>query len=62
MIQVTAKAWCWSGYASDYLTVFEADSVSAPVWVNRDGADWPAAASPQPLTVRSLAELATLLS
>jgi hypothetical protein len=32
-----------------------------PVWVNRDGADWPAAASPQPLTVRSLAELATLL-
>jgi len=33
-----------------------------PVWVNRDGADWPAAASPQPLTVRSLAELATLLS
>ena len=32
-----------------------------PVWVNRDGADWPAAASPQPLMVRSLAELATLL-
>jgi putative hydrolase of the HAD superfamily len=32
-----------------------------PVWVNRGGADWPAAASPQPLTVRSLAELATLL-
>jgi putative hydrolase of the HAD superfamily len=32
-----------------------------PVWVNRDGAGWPAAASPQPLTVRSLAELATLL-
>lgn len=32
-----------------------------PVWVNRAGADWPAAASPQPLTVRSLAELATLL-
>jgi putative hydrolase of the HAD superfamily len=32
-----------------------------PVWVNRDGADWPAAVSPQPLTVRSLAELATLL-
>ncbi len=32
-----------------------------PVWVNRDGADWPAAASPEPVTVRSLAELATLL-
>jgi putative hydrolase of the HAD superfamily len=32
-----------------------------PVWVNRDGADWSAAAAPQPLTVRSLAELATLL-
>jgi putative hydrolase of the HAD superfamily len=32
-----------------------------PVWVNRDGADWPATASPRPLTVRSLAELATLL-
>jgi len=32
-----------------------------PVWVNRDGADWPAAAAPQPLTVRSLTELATLL-
>jgi putative hydrolase of the HAD superfamily len=32
-----------------------------PVWVNRVGADWPAAASPRPLTVRSLAELAALL-
>jgi putative hydrolase of the HAD superfamily len=32
-----------------------------PVWVNRDGTDWPAAASPQPLTVRSLAELVKLL-
>jgi putative hydrolase of the HAD superfamily len=32
-----------------------------PVWVNRDGADWSAAASPQPLTVRSLAELAVLV-
>jgi putative hydrolase of the HAD superfamily len=32
-----------------------------PVWVNRSGAAWPAVASPAPLTVRSLAELAALL-
>jgi putative hydrolase of the HAD superfamily len=32
-----------------------------PVWVNRSGADWPLAAAPPPLTVRTLAELARLL-
>jgi putative hydrolase of the HAD superfamily len=32
-----------------------------PVWVNRSGAVWPSVASPAPLTVRSLAELAALL-
>lgn len=31
-----------------------------PVWLNRRGVDWPNAASPPPLTVRSLAELAHL--
>jgi putative hydrolase of the HAD superfamily len=31
-----------------------------PVWLNRTGADWPAAASPPPLTVRSLTELVDL--
>ena len=33
-----------------------------PVWVNRAGVQWSVAASPPPVTVRSLAELATLLS
>ena len=33
-----------------------------PVWVNRRGAEWPASASPPPLTVRSLTELADLLA
>jgi putative hydrolase of the HAD superfamily len=33
-----------------------------PVWVNRRGADWPVAASPPPLAVRSLTELADLLA
>jgi 2-haloalkanoic acid dehalogenase type II len=32
-----------------------------PVWVNRSGAEWPAVASPAPLTVRSLVELTALL-
>jgi putative hydrolase of the HAD superfamily len=32
-----------------------------PVWVNRAGVPWSVAASPPPVTVRSLAELATLL-
>jgi putative hydrolase of the HAD superfamily len=32
-----------------------------PVWLNRKGAPWPATASPPPLTVRSLSELAALL-
>jgi len=32
-----------------------------PVWVNRDGGDWPQASAPPPLTVRSLLELADLL-
>ena len=31
-----------------------------PVWLNRPGKDWPAAASPPPLTVRTLAELVRL--
>jgi putative hydrolase of the HAD superfamily len=31
-----------------------------PVWVNRAGQEWPAAASPAPLTVRTLTELADL--
>jgi putative hydrolase of the HAD superfamily len=31
-----------------------------PVWLNRRGKDWPAAASPPPLTVRTLAELVRL--
>jgi putative hydrolase of the HAD superfamily len=31
-----------------------------PVWLNRRGRDWPAAASPPPLTVRTLAELVRL--
>ena len=33
-----------------------------PVWVNRAGVQWSVAASPPPVTVRSLAELAALLS
>ncbi len=33
-----------------------------PVWVNRRGADWPVAASPPPLAVRTLTELADLLA
>ena len=32
-----------------------------PVWLNRRGQDWPAAASPPPLTVRTLTELVRLL-
>jgi HAD superfamily hydrolase (TIGR01509 family) len=32
-----------------------------PVWLNRSGDRWPAAASPPPLTVRTLLELAELL-
>lgn len=32
-----------------------------PVWLNRCGRDWPAAASQAPLTVRSLAELVALV-
>jgi putative hydrolase of the HAD superfamily len=33
-----------------------------PVWLNRAGRDWPAAAAPAPLTVRTLAELAGLFA
>jgi putative hydrolase of the HAD superfamily len=32
-----------------------------PVWLNRAGEEWPAAAQPQPLTVRTLTELAELV-
>jgi putative hydrolase of the HAD superfamily len=33
-----------------------------PVWVNRRGAEWPATASPPPLTVRTLTDLVDLLA
>jgi putative hydrolase of the HAD superfamily len=33
-----------------------------PVWMNRRGTEWPASASPPPLTVRSLTELEDLLA
>jgi len=33
-----------------------------PVWLNRGGAAWPSGASPSPLTVRTLTELADLLA
>jgi putative hydrolase of the HAD superfamily len=32
-----------------------------PVWVNRAGGAWPLSASPPPLAVQTLAELADLL-